>query len=801
MVGAACGHTSSAQRWLFFCRDSKSVQSTDVIDFAQPQLGAVVRLHELASKRGFEDPEFRIERAFQGGMGVCLKLRHVRSDSAVGLKAIKPEYVGDQDAWGRFMEELKVWFTVSACDGIAEALCIVRVNEIPCMCATWMEKGNLRPYLRSESSDFAFRTLFRIIGALDWAYAKHGIIHRDLKPENILLDEHANAYVSDWGLARPVGKILVEAQKASPTAKLARPEFTQAGQFLGTVLYAAPEQILGSPKIDHRADIYSLGCLMYELESGSPPFTGPTVATIAHQHLHVAVPKLGGLFRSTKLGLEKVIARCLEKLPELRYQTYRELAAEVLSAAKRRGVKIAPYQARERYYRPEVGNDEFTERFQKPEMFNSKGYALMEGQQMDAYLAEASSLMGLGQHAQAAKILAALYIPEVCQDSDAWHFGHTIGLNYALCLSETVRDQNDAIAVFEDLAHVQSKPAEFYINYSLALIRKQEYSRAEQVATRGLNRFSEDPDLLGNLVIALRFQRKLSEALPVAQKRLSLGRNLHALEEVAGLLQSLGDESRWTDWASATGYFKAAIRLIREAIELNSRHWQLRYTHAQLLQRLFKFGTASEECNVIYENAEKRELKEAAICLLAEIFYNTREYKDCESFTKKWLEHVKFDHLSIQLKRTRARALADGYMIGNERDGKRIVIAEVVEFFESQARDTEAVDTDDLIFLARIYEWLGRIDEAHEILDGKLSGRRYWKIPWCRAQFLIRQNRVADAIQAAKEATRLAPDRPDPLDMLAFIYNQAGDSARAATTKAEAERVFEREKDLANLES
>lgn len=770
-----------------------------MIDFSHPAIGTVVPLYELASIRGFEKPEFRIERAFQGGMGVCLKLRHVNSDSTIGLKAIKPEYLGDPKTWGRYMEELKIWFTVSECDGIAEALCIVRLNEIPCMCATWMEKGNLRPYLRTASIEFAFRTLFRIIGSLDWAYTRHSIIHRDLKPENILLDEHSNAYVSDWGLARPVGKLLVEAQKVSPTAKLVRPEFTQAGQFLGTVLYAAPEQILGSPKIDHRADIYSLGCLMYELESDSPPFTGSTVETVAHQHLHAVPPKLGGLFRSTKLGLEKVIARCLEKRPELRYQSYRELAAEVLSAAKRRGVKIAPYQARKRYHRPEFGNDEFTQSFQKPDMFNSKGYALAEAQQIDPYLAEANSLMGLGQHAQAAKILAALYIPEVCKSSDSWHLGHTIGLNYALCLSETERDQNDAIAVFEDLEQVASKPAEFYVNYSLALIRKQQFSRAEQVSTAGLNHFPEDPDLLGNLVIALRFQRKFSDALPVAKKRLALGRNLHALEEVAGLFQTLGEESRWSDWTSATEYFKMAIGLIREAIELNPRYWQLHYTKAQLLQRLFKFSDAREECKIVCENSEKRELKEAAICLLADILYEIKEYRDCEAITKEWIEHIKLDHLSLQIKRTRARALADGYMIGNERDGKRVVIPEVLEFFETQARRKDA-DTEDLLFLARVYEWLGRNDDAHDILYSRLSGSRYWKIPLCRAQFLIRQNRVAEAIQAANEAIHLAPHRPDPLDMLAFIYSRVGDREAAVAASAKAEKLFESELALAKLD-
>jgi tetratricopeptide (TPR) repeat protein len=771
-----------------------------MIDFAHPEIGAVVQLPELAGKLGHEQPEFCIDRAFQGGMGVCLKLKHVQSGTAVGLKAIKPEHVGDQDAWGRFMEELKVWFTVSACDGIAEALCIVRVNEIPCMCATWMEMGSLRPHLRTATIDFAFRTLTRIIGALDWAYTKHGIIHRDLKPENILLDDHANAYVSDWGLARPVEKILVEVQKALPTVKFARPEFTQAGQFLGTVLYAAPEQILGLPKIDNRADIYSLGCLMYELESDSPPFTGPTVATIAHQHLHVAAPKLGGLFRSTKLGLEKVIARCLEKNPKLRYRAYRELAAEVLSAAKRKGVKIVPYQAAERYYRPEIGKGEFTERFQKPELFNSQGYALMELKQLDAYLAEATSLMGLGQYAQAAKILGAFYIPGLCQDKDNWHLGHGFALNYALCLSASARDQSEAIAVFQDLVEHRSKPVEFYINYSLALIRNEEYQLAEHVATRGLNCFPHDTELLGNLGIALRHQRKFSAALPIAEKRLSFGRNLHTLEEVAGLLQDLGDECRWTDWASATGYFKSAISLIREAIQLNPRHWALHYTHAQLLQRLFNFTPACEACQTVFQNADRRELGEAAICLLAEILYDAKDYEPCESFTKKWIELIKFDHLTTWLKRTRARALADGYMIGNKHDGNRVVIPEVVEFFESQASSSMTVNTDDLIFLARAYEWIGRSDEAHEILDSRLSGHHYWKISWCRAQFLCRQNRLTEAIEAAKQSVRLAPDCPDPLDMLAFIYSQAGDNERAAYTKQKAQAVYERQSALAKLE-
>jgi Flp pilus assembly protein TadD len=81
-----------------------------------------------------------------------------------------------------------------------------------------------------------------------------------------------------------------------------------------------------------------------------------------------------------------------------------------------------------------------------------------------------------------------------------------------------------------------------------------------------------------------------------------------------------------------------------------------------------------------------------------------------------------------------------------------------------------------------------------------LSGHHYWKISWCRAQFLCRQNRLTEAIEAAKQSVRLAPDCPDPLDMLAFIYSQAGDNERAAYTKQKAQAVYERQSALAKLE-
>ena len=110
--------------------------------------------------------------------------------------------------------------------------------------------------MSSRDPELFYRTLVRIAGALDWAAVEHHIVHRDLKPENILLDEVGRAAVSDWGISSPLGESEMES--------------TPGGGHLifGTAAYASPEQLLGGVPLDLRSDIYSLGCLMYEWETG-----------------------------------------------------------------------------------------------------------------------------------------------------------------------------------------------------------------------------------------------------------------------------------------------------------------------------------------------------------------------------------------------------------------------------------------------------------------------------------------------------------------------------------------------------
>ncbi len=187
---------------------------------------------------------------------------------------------------------------------------------------------SLRARLNRERQlplDEALRITCEVASALDHSH-RHGIIHRDIKPENILLED-GQALVADFGIARAVSAIGEE-------------KLTSTGISMGTPTYMSPEQGMADPNLDGRTDIYSLGCVLYEMLAGSPPFTGRTTQALIARHSLDEVPSLSVVRRTIPEEVEDAVLRALEKVPADRFSTAAEFA-NALKACGQSGTHTA----------------------------------------------------------------------------------------------------------------------------------------------------------------------------------------------------------------------------------------------------------------------------------------------------------------------------------------------------------------------------------------------------------------------------------------------------------------------------
>ena len=177
----------------------------------------------------------------------------------------------------------------------------------------------------------ARRIVQEVAGALDYAH-RQGVVHRDIKPENILLQD-GQAIVADFGIARAFAAGVVDAGTSETIPAI------------GTPAYMSPEQATGSGRLDGRSDVYALGCVVYEMVTGQPPFTGPTAQAILEQHSAAPVPSLRTARPDAPLQLEQAITRALQKSPADRFATAGEFVEAVDFAVAGSGTRPAGKRA------------------------------------------------------------------------------------------------------------------------------------------------------------------------------------------------------------------------------------------------------------------------------------------------------------------------------------------------------------------------------------------------------------------------------------------------------------------------
>ena len=284
---------------------------------------------QQAQSRGFEPPSVEqigklfpeleiVELLGAGGMGAVYRARQKGLDRFVALKILPEEFGHDVKFALRFTREARTLARLNH-PNIVSVFEFGNVEDIYYFLMEFVDGSTLREVVRSKelAPEHALAIVPKLCDALQYAHDQ-AVVHRDIKPENILMAKDASVKIADFGLSRIVG---------NGNEAMAQTALTQAHQVLGTPRYMAPEQLEGSHRVDHRADIYSLGVVFYEMLTGELPigrFEAPS------QKVQID-------FR-----LDEVVLRTLEKEPQRRYQAASAIKLDLQSIASNPDNAYAP---------------------------------------------------------------------------------------------------------------------------------------------------------------------------------------------------------------------------------------------------------------------------------------------------------------------------------------------------------------------------------------------------------------------------------------------------------------------------
>lgn len=266
-----------------------------------------------------------IEVIGQGGMGTVYRAKDKVLQKDFAIKVLRNELAMDESAIKRFEQEAASASDLTHVNMLAVYDHGRTTSGAPFIVMDLLEGESLAQLLKRETrieSSRAVNIAIQICDALSHAHMK-GLIHRDLKPSNVMLVDNNNSAdlvkVLDFGIA-----------KLMPSSNRETQNLTQTGELFGSPSYMSPEQCLACSQ-DARSDIYSLGCMMYEMLTGKPPFSGKNPIQTVVQHINEEPLPLGKIVEKNGLpkGLEAIVMRCLEKEAAERYQSMDQLSADL----------------------------------------------------------------------------------------------------------------------------------------------------------------------------------------------------------------------------------------------------------------------------------------------------------------------------------------------------------------------------------------------------------------------------------------------------------------------------------------
>jgi serine/threonine-protein kinase len=266
----------------------------------------------------------------RGGMGVVWRAWDLSRNCFVAIKAVASDLVADPEFKIRFLDEVGRHARLNH-PHIVPVVDVFEADEQSCFVMQLIEGASLANLLDGRENhrleiEEAIPIIQDVLSALDYAHQR-GIIHRDVKPSNILLDKHNRAHLIDFGIALAVGE----------------KRRTRTGQIVGTSLYMSPEQIVRPKSIDHRSDVYSVGCVFYEMLTGRPPFlpergaVGDTDYAIKQSHVRESPVPPKQRVTTIPAAIDKLIMWALEKDPEKRLSGCQEFSRLLIQTLAEEG--------------------------------------------------------------------------------------------------------------------------------------------------------------------------------------------------------------------------------------------------------------------------------------------------------------------------------------------------------------------------------------------------------------------------------------------------------------------------------
>lgn len=252
-------------------------------------------------------------------MGTVYKVRHLISERLEAMKLVLPELTENPELADRFMREIKLQARLSH-PNIASLHNALRIGNQLMMVMELIEGSSLHAVMRQGAMDpnTAIETTAQILLALEYAHAQ-GVIHRDIKPANIMLNSARQVKLMDFGIARSV---------------LEENQLTRTGTAVGSVFYMSPEQVQGTA-VDARADLYSVGVLLYEMVTGVRPIAGESSWAIMNAHIHTVPRTPSSVNPEVPEPLSLAIMKAVAKAPADRFQSARSFLDSLMEVRSR----------------------------------------------------------------------------------------------------------------------------------------------------------------------------------------------------------------------------------------------------------------------------------------------------------------------------------------------------------------------------------------------------------------------------------------------------------------------------------